>query len=88
VATDQADYASRISAITSSFLGRSGQHAEAIVIHGCALRAARQTGDRTAEAQALSSLGNFDWRQSRYPQAIARLREALEIFGETHFEPG
>ena len=43
------------------------------------LNAARQSGDRSAEATALADLGALALNQGEVPQAIARLEEALAL---------
>ena len=52
---------------------------DAISIHGDALAAARETGDRAGEANASHNLGAALWRSGDYEQAIARLTEALVL---------
>jgi tetratricopeptide (TPR) repeat protein len=64
-------------------LEKSGYFAEATTMHTCALRAARQAGDRAAEAEMLISLGVIDWRQGRYPQATRHQRQALALCRQT-----
>ena len=61
---------------------------EALTIHGHALRAARAIGDRSAEAQALASLGGLDFWQGRQQEAVGRLQCALALFRETGNRPG
>lgn len=53
---------------------------EALTIQGHALRAARATGDRSAEAEALCSLGSIDFWQGRQQEAVNRLHRALALF--------
>ena len=55
---------------------------EALAIHGHALRAARAIGDRSAEAEALASLGGLDFWQGRQQEAVDRLHRALVLFRE------
>ncbi|TDQ04415.1 tetratricopeptide (TPR) repeat protein [Labedaea rhizosphaerae] len=52
---------------------------DALAIHGDALAAARETGDRTGEANALHNLGAALWRSGDYHQALERLLEALAL---------
>jgi tetratricopeptide (TPR) repeat protein len=62
----------------------SGDHyPEATAIHACARDAARHTGDRSAEATALTNLGLIDLRQGRYHKATEHHLLALVLFQET-----
>jgi DNA-binding SARP family transcriptional activator len=73
-------HATRLAAVLFRYLDTGGHLAEAVTIHDCALRAARQAGDRGAEAEALISLATVDVRQGRYPSAIDRLERSLVMF--------
>lgn len=55
---------------------------EAIAIHGHALRAARASGDRPAEAEALASLGGLDFWRGRQQEATRCIHRALALFRE------
>ncbi|HLX48341.1 MAG TPA: tetratricopeptide repeat protein [Streptosporangiaceae bacterium] len=55
---------------------------EALTVHGHALRAARATGDRSAEAEALASIGGLDFWQGRQQEAVSGLQRALALFRE------
>jgi DNA-binding SARP family transcriptional activator/Flp pilus assembly protein TadD len=61
---------------------------EAFTIHGHGLRAAQVTGDRSAEAEALASLGGLDFWQGRLHEAAGRLHRALALFREAGDRPG
>ena len=61
---------------------------EALTIQGYALRAARAVGDRSAEAQALASLGGLDFWQGRQAEAVGRLQRALALFREAGNQRG
>jgi tetratricopeptide (TPR) repeat protein len=61
------------------YLETGAHFPDAITIHSAAHDAARRTGDRTAEATALTNLGIIDWRQGRYRQAAGHHRRALEV---------
>jgi DNA-binding SARP family transcriptional activator/tetratricopeptide (TPR) repeat protein len=61
------------------YLETGGHYPEAITIHSAARRAACRTGDRAAEATALTNLGIVDWRQGRYRQAAGHHRRALKV---------
>jgi len=54
----------------------------ALAIHDHALRAARRTGDRGAEARALSHVGVAHLRMGRFAPAAENLRAAQRIFEE------
>ena len=75
-------HTTRLAAILARYLDTGGHYPEAITIHSCACRAARDAGDQAAEAQALSWFGGIDWRQGRYPESAGNLRLALALFRE------
>jgi DNA-binding SARP family transcriptional activator/Tfp pilus assembly protein PilF len=75
-------HATRLADTLYHYVYTGGHDPEAVTIHTCARRAARQTGDRTGEARALNSLGVIDWRQGRYRQAAEHLEQALVLFGK------
>jgi DNA-binding SARP family transcriptional activator/uncharacterized protein HemY len=72
----------RLSAVLLRYLD-GGLHAEGVTIYGHAVSAARQLGDRAAEAHALINLGVVTLRQSRYEQAAGYFRAALDPARET-----
>ena len=72
-------HATRLAVTLARHLEKSGYFPEATTMHTCALRAARQAGDRAAEAELMISLGIIDWRQGRYPQATRQQRQALAL---------
>jgi DNA-binding SARP family transcriptional activator/tetratricopeptide (TPR) repeat protein len=74
-------HAARLSPILFRYLDTAGHHADAVVIHDQARRAARLAGDRAAEAAALANLGVACWRQGRLDRAASCQREALILFG-------
>jgi tetratricopeptide (TPR) repeat protein/DNA-binding XRE family transcriptional regulator len=53
--------------------------AEGLTIHTYALNAARDSGDRAAEASALTSLGAYHSRQDRYQEAGQHHQRALDV---------
>jgi tetratricopeptide (TPR) repeat protein/transcriptional regulator with XRE-family HTH domain len=73
----------RLAATLFRYLDTGGHFAEAVTVHGHASRAARQLGDRAAEANALHNLGSVDLRQGRYERATGSIRQALDLYGET-----
>ncbi|MCA1671887.1 MAG: tetratricopeptide repeat protein, partial [Actinobacteria bacterium] len=64
------------------YLDIGGHYPDAGAIHTHALHAARNTGDRDAEAHALINLGAVYWRQGRYQQAAEHHQQALVLFRE------
>jgi tetratricopeptide (TPR) repeat protein len=75
-------HAVRLAMTLARHLEKGGSLAEATTVHTCALRAARQAGDREAEASILSRLGIIGWRQARYPEAIGYQQQALALCRE------
>ncbi len=57
-------------------------YSDALVVYTHALRAARQSGDRAAQADALMNRSTIDDRQGRHQQAASQLRQALAIYRE------
>ncbi len=79
-AHDWPGHATRLAATLSRHLCRGGHYPEALTTSCHALDAARRTGDRAAEAAALTEMGNVDWEQSRPHQAVGHYRQALALF--------
>jgi tetratricopeptide (TPR) repeat protein/transcriptional regulator with XRE-family HTH domain len=77
------DHANRLAATLFRYLDSGGYFPEASVVHDQARRAARQTGDRAAEASALSNLGVVDLQQGRHRRATSHLGRALALCRET-----
>jgi len=71
-----------LSTILFRYLEVGGHYPDAVAIHTHALHAARDTGDRAAEAHALTNLGAVYWRQGRYGQAAEHHQQALTLFRE------
>jgi DNA-binding SARP family transcriptional activator/Tfp pilus assembly protein PilF len=76
-------HTTRLAATLYRYLDVGGHCPEAITIYTCARRAARDTGDSAAEADALASLSAVDWRQGRCQQAAGHLQQALALHRET-----
>jgi DNA-binding SARP family transcriptional activator/Tfp pilus assembly protein PilF len=76
-------HATRLAATLSRYLVTGAHNTEAVSIHGHALRAARRTCDRGAEATALIDLGEVRWRLGHSSQEAARYERALAILRET-----
>ncbi len=81
-------HATRLAATLFRHLETGGHHPEAVTIHSHARRAARDTGDRAAEASALTNLALVDLRQGRYQQATGYLRKALALHRDTDDRAG
>jgi tetratricopeptide (TPR) repeat protein len=64
-------------------LTEGGHYREAVTVQTHARRAARETGDRAAEARALIGLGVVDALQGRYQEAGNHYRHALTLCRET-----
>jgi DNA-binding SARP family transcriptional activator/tetratricopeptide (TPR) repeat protein len=75
-------HATHVAGTLYRYLETGGHYVDAITIHSAARHAARRTGDRAAEATALTNLGIVDWRQGRYRQAAGHHRRALRISRE------
>jgi DNA-binding SARP family transcriptional activator/tetratricopeptide (TPR) repeat protein/DNA-binding XRE family transcriptional regulator len=80
-------HAVRLAATLFRYLDGGGHFAEAITVHTCALRAARRTGDRAAEATALTDLGVALWRQGHGERAVGHFQSALALCRATG-DPG
>ncbi|HEU5475625.1 MAG TPA: tetratricopeptide repeat protein [Actinophytocola sp.] len=78
----------RLSALLHRHLRTRGRYSNAETLHTCALRAARQSGDRVAEADILTRLGHVHRMQERYDAAIDCLRQAVELAGRTGHRAG
>ena len=76
-------HTTRLATTLFRYLDISGHFPDALSIHTEAGNAARQTGDRAAEAHALTNLGLAHWRQGRYEQAAEHYRQAMSLFCET-----
>ncbi|HEY1918462.1 MAG TPA: tetratricopeptide repeat protein [Streptosporangiaceae bacterium] len=75
-------YTTRLAVTLFRYLETGGYYPEIAAIYEHARRAARDTGDRAAEANALHSLVLIDLRQGRYQQAADRLEQSLAVYRE------
>ncbi len=75
-------HATRLAAVLFRYLDTGGHYPEALIVHASACRAARDAGDRAAEASALTNLGVVDVWQGRYQQAADHLQNALAVCRE------
>jgi DNA-binding SARP family transcriptional activator/tetratricopeptide (TPR) repeat protein len=71
-----------LSATLSRYLETGGHYAAAVTLHTQARRAAQLTGDRSAEAHALNSLGIVTGRLGGYQPGADFLGQSLAIFRE------
>lgn len=78
----------RLAATMFRYLDAGDHCSEALIMHSHARRAARETGDNTAEAAVLSNLGRAVFRQGRCEQANEYLGQALALFREVGDLPG
>jgi DNA-binding SARP family transcriptional activator/tetratricopeptide (TPR) repeat protein len=81
-------HATGLAAAVFRYLDSRGYYPEAVCVHTLALAAARQAGDRAAEARALTMLGFTENWQSRYRPAAGRLRHAIALTRELGDEHG
>jgi tetratricopeptide (TPR) repeat protein len=70
----------RMARILGRYLDTSGHFGDALILHTHARRAARDTGDRRAEASAENNLGIVHWRLGGYRHAAEHHQRALELF--------
>jgi tetratricopeptide (TPR) repeat protein len=75
-------HVTRLASTLAPYLDAGDYYSEAITIYGLARQAARQMGDRAAEAAALLGLGRMDWAQGRLQQASSRLQKSLDLYRE------
>jgi tetratricopeptide (TPR) repeat protein/DNA-binding XRE family transcriptional regulator len=78
-AHDWHGHATRLAATVARYLEIGGHYPEAVAIYGHAGRAARDSGDRVAEAAVLNNLAVIDLRLSRYHEAASHLSQALAL---------
>jgi tetratricopeptide (TPR) repeat protein/transcriptional regulator with XRE-family HTH domain len=74
-------HATRLASTLYRYLYRE-HDTEGMTIHAMALEAARATGDRAAEAQALTGLVSSHWAQGRFQQAVDLGHHALAVADE------
>jgi DNA-binding SARP family transcriptional activator/Flp pilus assembly protein TadD len=72
-------HATRLATTLYRYLDSGGHYPEAMVIYGHARRAAADTGDQAAEANALTNLGVFYQEQGHYEEATSQYRRALAL---------
>jgi DNA-binding SARP family transcriptional activator/Tfp pilus assembly protein PilF len=70
------------------YLDRGGHYADALAMHSHAAEAARATGDRAVEADALTNLGIVCWRQGDTARALDAFERSLQLAEEVGDLPG
>ncbi len=75
-------HATRLAVTLFRYLDTGGHYADALTIHTHALHVAHHTGDRAAEAHALTNLGSVYRRRGHYGQAVDHLQQALALSRE------
>ena len=81
-------HATALASTLFRYLEVGGHCPDALTVHTHALRAGRHTGDRAAEAHALTSLGVVYWQQGYYPQAVDHHQQALALAREIGYQAG
>ncbi len=76
-------HAMRLAATLFRYLETGGYYSELVTTQEHARRAAREAGDRGAEAESLRGLILTDLREGRYQQAADRLQQSLAAYRET-----
>jgi tetratricopeptide (TPR) repeat protein len=76
-------HATRLATTLYRYLQSGGHYPEAMVLYDHARRAAADTGDQAAEANALTNLGVFYQEQGHYEEAISQYRQALALSRQT-----
>jgi tetratricopeptide (TPR) repeat protein len=74
------EHVASLAATLRRYLLTSRHLPEAVKIYHHALQTARQSGDLTAEAAALTGLGSIDMRKGRFPDAACHYHAALEQY--------
>jgi tetratricopeptide (TPR) repeat protein len=77
---DLPGHAVAIPAAMTGFLRTQGHWDQALTLHGTALESARHSGDRLAEAGALTDLGGMQRMSGDYPAAAASHARALKLY--------
>jgi len=83
-----AGHAIQLSVILYRYLDIGGHYPAALAIHGSALQAARDSGDRAAEGGAMKRLGAVRLRQRLYQQASHCYRQSLVLHRELSDQAG
>jgi len=83
-----AGHTTGLAATLFRYLQLGGHYPDAVGINTHALQAAHYSGDRVAEARALTNLGAVYWRQGRYQKATEHLQQALTLAREIGHRTG
>lgn len=75
-------YAIGIPSVIHGYLRHQGRWDQVVTLHDAAIHTARRAGDRQAEANALTDLGDIQLLSSDYLAAIASLTQAAELHRE------
>jgi tetratricopeptide (TPR) repeat protein len=81
-------HATQLASTLFRYLDTGGHFSQAITIHTHAARAARRTGDRAAEGDALIGLGLVDGHQGRHQQATGHFEGALARYRQASLLDG
>jgi tetratricopeptide (TPR) repeat protein len=81
-------HAVAIPAAIGGFLAARGHWDQSAALHQGALAAARQSGDRLGEADALGTLGVLQRENGSYPAAAASLSRVLALYRNIGDQPG
>lgn len=77
-----------IASAVHGFMRTRGYWDQAIALHGIAITAAREAGNRTAEARALADLGDARYLITDYPGATESFGRALALYREVSDQLG
>jgi len=72
-------HAVRLATTLYRYLVAGGHYPETVAVYTSARHAARRLGDLAAEAFALASLGEVDWRQGRCLRAASLMEQAIAL---------
>jgi DNA-binding SARP family transcriptional activator/tetratricopeptide (TPR) repeat protein len=81
-------HAIRLAGVLWRYLATGTHLPEAVSLLTWARRAAAASGDRAAEAEALTNLGITDARVGRFQPAAGRFQQALAFYGDTGDQAG
>lgn len=87
-AHDRPAYPAHLSVVLHRYLAMRGLTHLALTVHGRAAGAARETGDPAREADATLQLAMTELRRSGFPEALAHLEVAGELYARCGDETG
>jgi tetratricopeptide (TPR) repeat protein len=82
------EHAIRLARALSRYLDTRGHYQDALTVHGHAHRAALESSDLSAQAEALSNLAATYAGQGRYTEATDHLTTALPLYRQTEDKAG